>query len=353
MAQPIMSEPVLIWGAGAIGGTIGAYLARAGNDVLLVDKVAAHVEACRTSGLSIEGPIDEFTTIVPAVCPQDVSGTFSRVILAVKAQHTGEALDALLPHLAADGYILSAQNGLNELLIAQRAGAERTLGCFVNFGADWHGPGKILYGNRGAMVIGEIDGSIRQRTRDLFELLKLMEPDAVLTDDIWGYKWGKLTYGAMLFATALTNESMSANFADPARLPVWIALGREVFAVAAARNVKPRGFGDFDPAAFAPDASDGQARAMIDWLADYTSKTAKTHSGIWRDLAVRKRKTEVDAQIAIIATLAQEHGIATPALDTLVTLIHDIEEGRRSQSLETLKILVDTCNSHLKAGSRS
>ena len=50
-------EPILIWGAGAIGGTLGAYWARAGIPVLLVDIVPEHVEACRTTGLAISGPI--------------------------------------------------------------------------------------------------------------------------------------------------------------------------------------------------------------------------------------------------------------------------------------------------------
>ena len=54
------------------------------------------------------------------------------------------ALAGLLPHLAPDGFLLSAQNGLNEITIARLAGAERTVGCFVNFGADWLGPGPIL-----------------------------------------------------------------------------------------------------------------------------------------------------------------------------------------------------------------
>ena len=59
-----MAEPILIWGAGAIGGTIGAYWRRAGLDVLLVDTVAEHVEACRTAGLSIEGPVESFTQVI-------------------------------------------------------------------------------------------------------------------------------------------------------------------------------------------------------------------------------------------------------------------------------------------------
>lgn len=339
------TEPILIWGAGAIGGTLGAYWARAGIPVLLVDIVADHVEACRTTGLAITGPVEEFRQVVPAVTPQELTGTYSRIVLAVKAGATEAALAALTPHLASDGFVLSAQNGLNEITIAKAVGEQRTMGCFVNFGADWHGPGEILYGNCGAVVVGELDGALTERAREMHRLLAIFEPDAILTDNIYGYLWGKLAYGAMLFGTALTNDSMSANFADPQRLPVWLALGREVGAVAAARGVTSLGFGEFDPAVFAPGASEGPQVETIRWLADYTSKTAKTHSGIWRDLAVRKRKTEGQAQIGIISRLGREVGVATPALELLVALIQDIEEGRRPMSFETLKVLIEQCKS--------
>ena len=341
------TEPILIWGAGAIGGTLGAYWARAGIPVLLVDIVPEHVEACRTTGLSITGPIEEFRQVIPAVTPAELTGTYKRIVLAVKAGATDEAVAALAPHLADDGYVLSAQNGLNEIAIAAVVGAERTMGCFVNFGADWHGPGEILYGNEGAVVVGEIDGQITPRAIEMHRLLLGFEPKSILTTNIWGYLWGKLSYGAMLFGTALTGDSMSANFADPDRLVVWLALGQEVAAVAAARGVKTLGFGEFDPMVFAPGQPEYPQIETIAWLADYTSKTAKTHSGIWRDLAVRKRKTEVDPQIGIIAALGREAGVPTPAVETLVTLIHDIEDGRRPQSPETLKVLIDRCKSVL------
>ena len=335
-----MAEPILIWGAGAIGGTLGAYWARAGHEVLLVDKVAEHVEACNRDGLTIEGPVAEFKVQVRAATPESVAGRFARIVLAVKAHHTAEALEALAPHLADDGFVLSAQNGLNELKIADRVGAARTMGAFVNFGADWHGPGRILYGNRGAVVVGEIDGSIRPRTRAMHDLLQVFEPDAVLSDDIWAYLWGKLAYGAMLFGTALTDDSMADNFADPKRFPAWLALGREVMTVARARGVKPRGFNGFDPEAFVPGAPEEKAKESVAALAAFNRKTAKTHSGIWRDLAVRKRKTEVDAQVAVIDELAREAGIETPTLRRLAALIHAIEDGERPQSLATLEALM-------------
>lgn len=337
------NEPILIWGAGAIGGTLGAYWARAGRPVLLVDVVEDHCAVCAREGLSIEGPVETFTQRIPALTPAELHGQFRCIVLAVKAQATEAALDSLAPHLADDGFILSAQNGLNEIVIARRVGEDRTMGCFVNFGADWLAPGRILFGNRGAVVVGEIDGSVRPRTRQMHELLALFEPQAVLTDNIWGYLWGKLAYGAMLFATALTPDSMSANFAHPRRFAAFNQVGREVMAVATARGVRPIGFNGFDPAAFAPDAPLQASQASIAALAEFNRHTAKTHSGIYRDLAVRKRRTEVDPQIGMIATLGAEVGVATPAIIRLVELIHDIEEGRRSLSESSFEELLKVC----------
>jgi 2-dehydropantoate 2-reductase len=351
------NDPALIWGAGAIGGTLGAYWARAGVPVLMVDLVAEHVEACRGAGLAIEGPVESFTQVVPAVTPDELRARgphrYSRVVLAVKAHATGAALEALAPFVAEDGYVLSAQNGLNELLIAERLGAARTMGCFVNFGADWLGPGRILFGNRAAVVVGEIDGPPRARTREMHALLQTFEPQAVLTDNIWGYLWGKLAYGAMLFATALTADSMSDNFADPRRFVVFDRLAREVMAVAAARGVQPLGFNGFDPSSFAPGAGEAGARASIAALAEFNRHTAKTHSGIYRDLAVRKRRTEVHAQIGIIVRLGAEVGVATPALARLVALIADIEEGRRPLAYDNMQALIDTCHAAGNGSARA
>ena len=339
-----MAEPVLIWGAGAIGATLGAYWARAGREVLLVDLVAEHVAACRESGLHIEGPVDSFFLEVDAVTPDELTGRFSRIVLAVKAHHTVAAVTALHPHLTDDGFVLSAQNGLNERVIAHQVGERRCMGAFVNFGADLLEPGRVLFGNRGAVVIGELDGQRRARTEAMLELFRLFDADALLTDNIWGFLWGKLAYGAMLFATALNLDSMADNFADPERFPVWRSLGGEVMAVAAASDVTPMEFDGFAPASFAPDAPDSAARKSVADLATFNRTSAKTHSGVWRDLAVHQRRTEVDAQIAVIAELGAEVGVETPAIRRLVSLVHDVEDGRRPQSFETFGELMAVCS---------
>ncbi|HZD03506.1 MAG TPA: 2-dehydropantoate 2-reductase [Longimicrobiales bacterium] len=345
------SDPVVIWGAGAMGGSIGAWLIRAGREVVLVDTDDAHTSAIRAHGLRITGPVDAFTVPAVAVAPEEVVGVLPRrphgdparplhtVLLAVKAHHTGAALDALAPLLADDGFVVSVQNGLNERLIAERIGAQRTVGCFVNFGADVVEPGVILRGNRGAVVVGELDGARTERVGALHGLLRLFEPDAVLTDNILGFLWGKLAYGSMLFATALTDASIADVLASERHRPLLIALAREAMTVASARGIRPEAFDGFDPRAFAPGASDADARASLDRLVAFNRGSAKSHSGVWRDLAVRKRRTEVDAQIAPIATLGAGAGLETPVTRRLVELVHDVEEGRRRQAWETLDAL--------------
>lgn len=325
-----MAESVVIWGAGAIGGTIGAHLSRAGHDVLYVDVVPEHVAAIEAGRLTIEGPIASFTTGGRAATPDRVTGKHKLIILAVKAHHTEAATRALAPHLAEDGAVVSCQNGLNELIIADIVGRERTIGAFVNFGADYLEPGRILYGVRGAVVVGELDGARTPRITALHRLLQLFEPDAVLSDNVFGYLWGKAAYGAILKSSALTNDSIADFIGDPARKTLILALVREILAVAAAEQVTPLGFDGFDPLPFL-----GTDMAAIDAtiarMVTYNRGSAKTHSGIWRDLAVRKRQTDVAAQLAPVRAAARRHGVPTPLADRLVELIGGIEQGKLQQ----------------------
>jgi len=334
-----MTDLITIWGAGAMGGSIGAWLVRTHQNVLLVDADRAHCMAIAEHGLRITGPVDDFTVDVGCVLPEQVAPGLKTVLLAVKAHHTEAAMEAIAPLLADDGFVVSVQNGLNERVIARYVGEERTVGCFVNFGADVMEPGVVKRGNRGAVVVGEMDGSLTRRIREVHRLFCLFEPDAVLTDNIQGYLWGKLAYGSLLFATALAEASIADVLASERHRPVLVGLAREVMRVAAARGVRPEGFDGFDPRAFAPDAAEEEAHASLDRLVTFNRASAKSHSGVWRDLTVRKRKTEVDAQIAVIAELGAEAGVDTPRVRRLVALIHDVEEGRRPQGWEAVDAL--------------
>ncbi len=334
----VVPDRILIWGAGAIGGSVGAWLKRAGRDVTLVDLVSEHVAAIRdpSHGLQITGPVEQFSVAVPAFTPEELTGTWQHVFLAVKAHHTQAATRALTPHLAQDGYVLSLQNGLNENIIQRIVGRDRTIGAFINFGADWMAPGEIMFGNRGAVVLGELDGAVTPRLTALHAVMRDFEPDAITTPDIWSYLWGKLGYGAMLFAQGLGQAGIADCLARPELLSLWRRLGEEATAVALAEGIEPRGFNGYDVDAFRPGASEAAAKASVAAMVAFNRTSAKTHSGIWRDLAVRKRRTEVDVQIAPIVEIGARHGLDCRTTRRLVDMIHEVEDGRRAMTDENL-----------------
>jgi 2-dehydropantoate 2-reductase len=303
----------VVVGAGAIGGTIGARLARDGHEVLLCDADPEHVAAVNERGLAIEGPVEEFTSRLPAVLPEELPDSLGAVLLAVKSQHTQKALETIAPRLAPDGFVVSLQNGINEPAIAATIGEERTVGALVNFGADYLEPGRIFVGGRGALYVGELDGRDSERVARLVHDL----PDAKRTDNILGYLWAKEAYGAMLFATAVSDLSIADALAEPRFHSLFVRLAREVLAVASSR---PESFDGFDP-----DDLDGS----IERLVEFNRRSAKTHSGIYRDLAVRKRKAET-------AILEDLDG---PLVRRTLELIHQIEDGGRTCEAANLELL--------------
>ena len=94
-----------IIGAGAIGATIGAHLIRAGHDVLFCDVDPAQVDAINLNGLTIEGPVENFTVAARAVLPADLPDSLDRVAIAVKSHHTRPAAELLRGRLAEDGFV--------------------------------------------------------------------------------------------------------------------------------------------------------------------------------------------------------------------------------------------------------
>jgi 2-dehydropantoate 2-reductase len=329
---------VTVVGAGAIGGVTGASLARAGHDVLLVDQAADHVAAMQAGGLTIVTPDGAWTVQVRAVTPSALPPTLDLVLLAVKAQHTAAAVDAIAPRLSARGMVVSLQNGLNEPLIAARVGAERTLGCLVNWAADWVAPGRIQHGGVGTFAIGELDGELSPRVKELAELLAAVTPVQVTTN-IAGYKWAKHVYGALLVATALVDAHVyDVVQRSPAVQRTLVALVGEGMAVAEAEGVRLEAFDEFDPAwyraALAGDA-EAVARGMAAISRFYRGHT-KTKTGIWRDLVVRKRKTEVEAHLGATLERAGRHGLHTPLTRRLLQLIGEIEAGRRAMAWANL-----------------
>ncbi|MDQ7858753.1 MAG: 2-dehydropantoate 2-reductase [Armatimonadota bacterium] len=332
-----------IVGAGAIGGITGAYLARAGHRVRVVDRDREHVDAIRRGGLEVGGR-ETFTVSVPAYLPHEIEGTITTLLLAVKTLHTREALEPLVPRLAPDGVVVSMQNGLEEEKIAVLVGAGRTIGAFLTFGGYYERPGRVVYSGPGSLRVGELDGRLTPRVLLLARVLSDFHPTEA-TENITGFLWGKLILGTIYFATATVDADVVDILARPDARAVLAALATEAVGVAEALGVRIEPVDGFDPRALrggpGHDATAGEAA----WEAQlaYWRRGLATRTGVWRDLAVRRRKTEAEPIIGALVDAGQRVGLPTPRAAALLRIIGEIEANRRRMAWENLTEIGVAC----------
>lgn len=329
-----------IVGAGAIGGLIGGHLTRAGHNVLLVDRDREHVEAIQRSGLEIAGA-SAFTVRVPASLPDRVRGPIGTLILAVKTLHTLDALTPLVPMLAPDGVVVSMQNGLEESKIAALVGAGRTMGAFLTFGGYYDRPGRIVYSGPASLRVGEIDGRVTDRARRLARALSDFHP-CEPTENLEGFKWGKLILGAIYFATATVDADVVDILARADARAGLSALATEACAVAEALNITIEPVDGFDPRAVrsgpGADAAAAAGAEETAWAAQtaYWKRGLSRRTGVWRDLAVRHRKTEAEPILGALVAAAERAGRPVPRVRALLHTIRDLEDGRGQMRWENL-----------------
>lgn len=332
---------IAVWGTGAIGGVVGAAMAAAGEDVVLVDLVREHVEAMNRDGLRVRSAEGEQRVAVQASLPEDLVGPVEIVFLAVKSQHTAAALEHLAPLLGRDSVVISLQNGLNESRIAERIGGERTIGAMVDFSADYHEPGLIVRGRSGALYVGELDGRMTPRLERIRQLLAHAMP-AASTGNIMGYVWSKLCKGSMDGTTALVDASIAEVRGNRATQPALAAVIREGALVGAAEGVRLEPYEQFDPDAFLDPSTEGMAAAsrVLDEMAEEATHDLKVRTGYWRDIVVRKRPTEVSYITGEIVERGRKHAIPTPVNQRQLELFDEIETGRRAMSWQNLDDLL-------------
>jgi 2-dehydropantoate 2-reductase len=326
-----------IVGAGAIGGVTGAYLIQAGHDVTFVDLVDEHVRAINERGLTVEGIRGEFTVPARAIHPRDLVGPLDAVIIAVKALHTEAATRQMLPYLAPGGYVVSLQNGLNEETIAAVVGTERTVGAHINWAADYLEPGRILHGGTGSFYVGELDGRITPRLHQLHDTFSAFT-ETHITDNIWGYLWSKHSLASITYFTAIADADVADILAGEAHRRTAIATVAESVETADRNGVRLQPFDGFEPDLMRPKTADEWARAVasIDEMLDSQWRQIKRRTGVWRDIAVRKRRTEVDFRVVDLARRGRAVGVDMTLNEKLADLVHEVEEGKRPQQWANL-----------------
>ncbi|MBU9173137.1 ketopantoate reductase family protein [Burkholderia gladioli] len=301
---------IAILGAGALGCAIGAALSEGGNEVWLLNRSAAHVDAMVRDGLQVDDASGSRRMKVHATTRAAEAGVVDLVIVLVKSFDTDAAMRGSLTLLGPDTLVLSLQNGLgHEDMLADIVGRERVLAGKTYVGGVMRGPGHIESGVVGkATHIGELDGRISARVNAIAATFNASGLDTSVSANIVGTMWDKLLVnvatGALTGTTGLTYGQL---YDEPLLKKVALAAVAEAMTVADAAGVK---LSTTEP-----------ERA-------WTLAGAGLSSGFKTSMLQSLEKgsiTEIDFINGAVVRWGQRHGVPTPVNATLVACIKGIE----------------------------
>ena len=336
-----------VFGAGAVGGYVGGHLVREGCDVTLIGQWPEHVERVRREGLRLRSTDGDLTVRPQILHLSDVQGLSRRpldaVLLCVKSYDTDWATAMIAPYLNAGGYVASLQNGINEERIAARVGWSRTVGVVLNtIGVNAMEPGTAVRTSRSGgenyvvFRVGEPDGRVSPRARELARLLSVVDAAAVTTN-LWGERWSKLVTNSVShgLSTASGVEGRGALLASAELQPVTIALAAEGVRVGEAL-----GYALVDIYGIAPRmwvaAHAGDAEARMEVVQSLHARLGRL-TDAERPSAVqdrlRGRRTELDYTNGLIVERARSLGIAAPMQTRIYESARKVEAGTLEASI--------------------
>ena len=330
---------VAIYGAGSLGTILGAFISKAGVPVELINRNKAHIEALKTKGAQVVGTM-EFCQPVIAYTPDEMSGEYDILFLMTKQQHNAEVVQMLKNYLATDGVLVTFQNGLPEMQIAEVLGEERVLGSTVAWGATLQSPGVCeLTSEPDALSfsLGAISEKRSKHFAQVKELLELMGTVDV-EENFLGTRWSKLLINASFSGMSAVLGCTFGEAAGPKESrKVVQAIIKECIDVCQKGGIR------IEPV---------QGKDIVKLLT-YTNPLKKAFSFFIIPIAIRKhaklkasmlqdlekgKLTEVDAINGAVSEYGRKVGFPTPVNDKVVEIIHKIEKGELKPGFENLKL---------------
>jgi len=229
-----------IIGAGALGSVIGGSLAEAGNDVLLVNRNRAHVDAINRDGLTIRTDGKDRAVAIRAAIPAEVGEPADLVIVLVKSFHTAEAVREAIGLVDPNTTVLSLQNGLgHEDILIGLVGRDRVIAGKTYIGGVMFGPGHVIAGVDGKeTIIGELDGRISPRIERIAATFEAAGMKLVVSRNIMGAMWDKLLVNIATGAlSGITRLAYGGLYAVPELEVAAMAAVAEAIAVAKASGI--------------------------------------------------------------------------------------------------------------------
>lgn len=344
-------------GVGAIAGTLAGFMAKEGNDVLMIDEWKAHVASMNEKGLILDGTVGDHLVPVKAIHTDDIPNIkdkFDMIIVGVKSYDTQKAVTAMLPFMKKDTWVVSPQNSINETQIAPLIGAHRTIGCITTISAGMYEPAHItrtgsvsqsLQEEPVCFTVGEMNGDITDRVKFIAELFT-PAGKTLVTDDLWGQRWSKMVTNCMVNATAGMTGLMSHEVrADKETRKQILHLGIETIKVGRALgyNVKPP-MGDFSLEQMEMGAS-LEGNEELDRILQGTPPDMPGRPSLAQDV-MKGRKTEIDYLNGMVSEKGKEIGIDTPYSDAVTQVLKGVESGEFGVGIDNIQKVSNIVSSY-------
>ncbi|MEE8290325.1 MAG: 2-dehydropantoate 2-reductase [Candidatus Tectomicrobia bacterium] len=329
-------------GAGAIGGVLGCQLAKAGFEVMFIDKIPEHVEAINQHGLQLKGVHGHATLNVPAVMQaNEVDFTDQDVIfLAVKSQHSDAAAAELRQAAGRELPIFCAQNGVrNEETVARHF--QQVNGVMVLISAKRLLPGEVVHTGNGPVGVGTFPRGLSQAAQDVAAALEQTDLPIYTTENITAAKWNKMLMNLNNATMGLTGMASQEARAHP-ETRLWLAdvfeEGASVLNEVGIAYEGPPGMGAIEERIRELRNLDLKPEVPED-------EELKSRASLWQDLYHQRGEVEADYFNGEIVRLGQEHHIPTPYSRVLLELIKEMAAARELPGKYTIAQLRE----HLRA----
>ena len=330
---------VAIYGAGSLGTILGAYISKAGVAIELINRNKAHVEALQTQGAKVVETVD-FTQPVVAYTPAEMSGTYDIIFLMTKQQHNPEVVAQLRPFLAEDGVLVTFQNGLPEVQIAEILGEERVLGCTVAWGATLQSPGVCELTSAPDALSFSLGAITEQKNKHFDYVKELLEKMGTVDveENFLGTRWSKLLINAAFSGMSAVLGCTFGEAAGPKESRRIVqALIKECIDVCKAGGIRIEPVQGKDIVKLL-DYSNALKRAFSFFIIPIAiRKHAKLKASMLQDLE-KGKLTEVDAINGAVSATGRKVGCPTPMNDRVVEIIHRIEQGELRPCRDNLRL---------------
>lgn len=329
---------VAIYGAGSLGTILGAYITKGGAKIDLINRNKAHIEALQSGGAKVVGTV-QFCQEVVAYTPDKMSGEYDIIFLMTKQQYNTEVVAMLKGFLAEDGVIVTFQNGLPEMQIADIVGEQRVLGCTVAWGATMQAPSICELTSAPDALSFSLGSISPQRNRHFAEVKRLLElmGKVDVEENFIGTRWSKLLINASFSGMSAVLGCTFGEAAAPRdSRRIVQALIKECIDVCKAGGIRIEPVQGKDIVKLL-DYSNPLKRAFSSFIIPIAiRKHAKLKASMLQDIE-KDKLTEVDAINGSVSAYGRKVGCPTPMNDCVVDIIHRIERGELKPSRDNLK----------------